>query len=118
MQYCRWVAKPEDITVHDMRHVYETNVFGIVRVTNAFIPLLRKSESPVVVNVTSGLGSFGMVTNPDKVESKVNALTYSSSKSAVTMLTVQYAKGMPDIKVNAADPGPTKTDLTGFDLKR
>lgn len=107
-------AKPEDITVHDMSHVYETNVFGIVRVTNAFIPLLRKSESPVIVNVTSGLGSFGMVTNPDKVEAKVNALAYTSSKSAVTMLTVQYAKGMPDIKVNAADPGPTKTDLTGF----
>ena len=107
-------AKVEDITVETMRHVYETNVFAIVRVSNAFVPLLRKSEAPVIVNVTSGLGSFGMVTNPETVESKVNALAYSSSKSAVTMLTVQYAKGMPDIRVNAADPGATKTDLTGF----
>ena len=107
-------SKVEDITVETMRHVYETNVFGIVRVINAFVPLLRKSESPVIVNVTSGLGSFGMVTNPETVESKVNALAYTSSKSAVTMLTVQYAKGLPDIRVNAADPGATKTDLTGF----
>lgn len=107
-------SKVEDITVETMRHVYETNVFGIVRVSNAFVPLLRKSESPVIVNVTSGLGSFGMVTNPETVESKVNALAYTSSKSAVTMLTVQYAKGMPDIRINAADPGATKTDLTGF----
>lgn len=107
-------SKVEDITVETMRNVYETNVFGMVRVINAFVPLLRKSEAPVIVNVTSGLGSFGMVTNPETVESKVNALAYTSSKSAVTMLTVQYAKGLPDIRVNAADPGATKTDLTGF----
>ncbi|SEK64222.1 SDR family NAD(P)-dependent oxidoreductase [Paenibacillus sp. OK003] len=105
--------KPEDITVDDIRQTYETNVFGIVRVTHAFIPLLRNSESPVIVNVSSGLGSFGMVTNPDTLESKINSLSYTSSKSAVTMLTVQYAKGLTDIRVNAVDPGPTKTDLSG-----
>lgn len=54
-----------------------------------------------------------MVTNPDTMESKVNALAYTSSKSAVTMLTVQYATGMPDIRINAVDPGPTKTNLSG-----
>lgn len=106
--------KPEDVTVELMKSVYDTNVFGIVRVTHAFLPLLRKSSEPVVVNVTSGLGSFGMVTNPETLESKVNSLAYCSSKAAVTMLTVQYAKGMPDIRFNAADPGPTKTDLTGM----
>ncbi|MCK1992345.1 SDR family NAD(P)-dependent oxidoreductase [Peribacillus muralis] len=106
-------TKPEDVTADEIRQVYETNVFGIVRVTNAFLPLLRKSDAPVIVNVTSGLGSFGMVTNPETMESKVNSLTYTSSKSAVTMLTVQYAKGLPDIRINAADPGATATDLNG-----
>lgn len=106
-------SKPEDITADDMRHTYETNVFGIVRVTHTFLPLLQRSEAPVIVNVTSGLGSFGMVTNPETLESKVNSLAYTSSKSAVTMLTVQYAKGLPGIRINAVDPGPTKTDLSG-----
>lgn len=96
-----------------MENVYQTNVFGIVRVTNQFIPLLEKSEQPVIVNVSSGLGSFGMVTNEETMESKVNSLAYCSSKSAVTMLTVQYAKGLPHIKINAADPGSTNTDLVG-----
>ncbi|WP_348621344.1 SDR family NAD(P)-dependent oxidoreductase [Paenibacillus polymyxa] len=105
--------KPEDISVDDIRQTYETNVFGIVRVTHAFLPLLCQSEAPVIVNVSSGLGSFGMVTNPDTLESKVNNLSYTSSKSAVTMLTVQYAMGLPDIRINAVDPGPTKTDLYG-----
>ena len=106
-------AKPEDITGSDMEKVYNTNVFGVVRVTNAFIPLLRRSENPVIVNVSSGLGSFGMVTDPTTEESKVNSLTYCSSKAAVSMLTLQYAKGLPDIKVNCADPGATATDLNG-----
>jgi NAD(P)-dependent dehydrogenase (short-subunit alcohol dehydrogenase family) len=99
----------QDVTADIMRHIYDTNVFGIVRVTHDFLPLLRKSENPVIVNVSSGLGSFGQVHNPEKIESKVNPLAYSSSKAAVSMLTVQYAKGLPDIKVNAVDPGPTKT---------
>ncbi|MDO3409765.1 SDR family NAD(P)-dependent oxidoreductase [Saccharibacillus sp. CPCC 101409] len=105
--------KPEDITAADIRQTYETNVFGLVSVTHAFLPLLRRSEAPVIVNVSSGLGSFGTVTNPDRLESQINALSYTSSKSAVTMLTIQYAKGLPDIRVNAVDPGATKTDLTG-----
>lgn len=106
-------AKPEDITGSDMEKVYGTNVFGVVRVTNAFIPLLRKSENPIIVNVSSGLGSFGMVTDDTTEESRVNSLTYCSSKSAVSMLTLQYAKGLPDMKVNCADPGATATDLNG-----
>ena len=106
-------TKVRDIKPEDMENVYQTNVFGIVRVTNQFIPLLEKSEQPVIVNVSSGLGSFGMVTNEETVESKVNSLAYCSSKSAVTMLTVQYAKGLPHIQINAADPGSTNTDLVG-----
>jgi NAD(P)-dependent dehydrogenase (short-subunit alcohol dehydrogenase family) len=101
--------KAEDITAEMMLDVYDTNVFGIVRVTNRFLPLLKKSENPVIVNVSSGLGSFGQVLNPEKIESKVNALAYCSSKSAVSMITVQYAKALPKMKINAIDPGPTKT---------
>lgn len=100
---------PQDITADMMQYVYNTNVFGIVRVTHDFLPLLQKSENPVIVNVSSGLGSFGQVHNPGKIESKVNALAYQSSKSAVCMITVQYAKGLPNIKINAVDPGATKT---------
>jgi NAD(P)-dependent dehydrogenase (short-subunit alcohol dehydrogenase family) len=92
-----------------MFEVYNTNVFGIVRVTHHFLPLLKKSEEPSIVNVSSGLGSFGQVLNPEKIESKVNALAYSSSKAAVSMLTVQYAKALPEIRINAIDPGPTST---------
>ena len=106
-------SKPDEVTADEMRRVFETNVFGIVRVTQAFLPLLRKSETPVIVNVSSGLGSFAMVTNPETMESKVNSLPYSSSKAAVTMITVQYAKALPDMRVNAVDPGPTATDLNG-----
>jgi NAD(P)-dependent dehydrogenase (short-subunit alcohol dehydrogenase family) len=102
-------AKPEDITSDIMLQVYNTNVFGIVRVTQHFLPLLKKSETPTIVNVSSGLGSFGQVLNPEKIESKVNALAYSSSKAAVSMLTVQYAKALPEIRINAIDPGPTNT---------
>lgn len=105
--------KVEDITEADMEKVFDTNVFGVVHVTNAFLPLLRKSDNPVIVNVSSGLGSFGMVTDDTTNESKINSLTYCSSKAAVSMLTLQYAKGLPDIKVNCADPGAAATDLNG-----
>ena len=106
-------TKPEEVTADAMRQTFDTNVFGVVRVTQAFLPLLRKSEVPVIVNVSSGLGSFALVTNPETMESKVNVLPYASSKSALTMLTVQYAKALPDMRVNAVDPGPTATDLNG-----
>jgi len=106
-------SKPEAVTTDEMYRTFETNVFGVVRVTQAFLPLLCKSEAPVIVNVSSGLGSFAMVTNPEKMESKINSLTYTSSKAALTMLTVQYAKALPEMRVNAVDPGATATDLNG-----
>lgn len=105
--------RPGQMTASDVEHVYQTNVFGIVRMMQHFLPLLEASQHAVVVNVSSGLGSFDMVTNPATEESHVNSLAYCSSKSAVTMLTVQYAKGLPQIKINAADPGSTNTDLVG-----
>ncbi|BDZ51880.1 short-chain dehydrogenase [Frondihabitans sucicola] len=102
-----------DLTGDDALAVFSTNVLGVVRTMNAFLPILRSSENPTVVNVTSGLGSFEAVHDPSRVESQVIAPLYTSSKSAVTMLTVQYAKALPDVRINAADPGYTATDLNG-----
>jgi NAD(P)-dependent dehydrogenase (short-subunit alcohol dehydrogenase family) len=95
----------------DMRRVFETNVFGIVRMTRGFLPLLRAAAAGVIVNVGSGLGSFGLVTDPARIESRFPALAYGASKAAVSMLTLQYARGLPDLRINAVDPGPTSTDL-------
>ncbi|NUP49474.1 MAG: SDR family NAD(P)-dependent oxidoreductase [Catenulispora sp.] len=104
-----------DVSAEAARAVFETNVVGVVRVTQAAIPLLRKSGNPVVVNVSSGLGSFWAVTNPDRHESHNAFIVYAASKAAVSMLTVQYAKALPEFKVNAVEPGFTDTDFTaGF----
>jgi NAD(P)-dependent dehydrogenase (short-subunit alcohol dehydrogenase family) len=91
---------------------FDTNVIGVIRVTQAALPLLRKSENPVVVNVSSSLGSFWAVTNPERHESHSSFIVYGASKAAVSMLTVQYAKAVPEIKFNAVEPGYTATDFT------
>lgn len=103
----------EELTAADATHVYATNVVSIVRTTSAFLPVLRESSAPTIVNVTSGLGSFAAVHDPERIESSLVAPLYTSSKSAVTMLTVQYAKAFPEMRINAADPGYTKTDFNG-----
>jgi NAD(P)-dependent dehydrogenase (short-subunit alcohol dehydrogenase family) len=106
--------KPADeLTAADAAGVFDVNVVGVVRVTQAFLPLLRRSANPVIVNVSSGMGSFAATHDPDRIESTFPAPLYSASKSALTMLTTQYAKAWPDIKVNAADPGYTATDFNG-----
>jgi NAD(P)-dependent dehydrogenase (short-subunit alcohol dehydrogenase family) len=105
-------ATIETLTAEAMREAYEVNVFGIVRVTQAFVPLLRASQAPVIVNVSSLLGSFGAVSNPYGPQYEIFAPIYGSTKSAVNMLTVQYAKELPQMRVNAVEPGYTATDLT------
>jgi NAD(P)-dependent dehydrogenase (short-subunit alcohol dehydrogenase family) len=100
-----------DTTAGDVAAVLDTNVLGIVRVTHAFLPLLERSHNPVIVNVSSGMGSFGVTTDPDRLESTLVGLGYPASKAAVTMLTTQYAKGLPQMRVNAVDPGYTATDF-------
>ena len=94
--------------------VFDTNAIGIIRVTQAALPLLEKSENPVVVNVSSALGSFWAVTNPERRQFHFPSIIYGASKAAVSMLTVQYAKTFPDMKFNAVEPGFTATDLTPF----
>ena len=103
----------EELTAADAYTVYDTNVVSIVRTTQVFLPILRQSKAATIVNVSSGLGSFDSVHDPGRIESSVIAPLYNSSKSAVTMLTVQYAKAFPEIRINAADPGYTATDLNG-----
>ncbi|MFZ0250391.1 MAG: SDR family NAD(P)-dependent oxidoreductase [Acidimicrobiales bacterium] len=94
--------------------VFDTNAVGVIRVTQAALPLLQKSEIPVVVNVSSALGSFWAVTNPERRQFHFPSIIYGASKAAVSMLTVQYAKAFPDIRFNAVEPGFTATDLTPF----
>jgi len=92
--------------------VFDTNAVGIYRVTEAALPLLRKSENATVVTVSSSMGSFWAVTNPQRPEFGIPAALYAASKAAATMLTVQYAKSEPGIRFNAVEPGFTATDMT------
>jgi NAD(P)-dependent dehydrogenase (short-subunit alcohol dehydrogenase family) len=103
-----------DVTGPIALEVFDTNAVGIVRVTQAALPLLERSANPVVVNVSSALGSFWAVTNPERRQFQFPSIIYGSSKAAVSMLTVQYAKTYPDIKFNAVEPGFTATELTPF----
>lgn len=102
-----------EVTGADMLTTYDTNVFGAVRVTHAFLPLLEASDAPVVVNVSSGLGSLAACADPSRVEFQVTLLDYNSSKTALVMVTSQYAKAFPTVRFNAVDPGYTATDLNG-----
>jgi NAD(P)-dependent dehydrogenase (short-subunit alcohol dehydrogenase family) len=107
------VTAPADMTVEQITTVYETNVFGVVRMTRAFLPLLHAGTHPSVINITSGLGSFTLTGDPTRVESQYPLAAYGSSKTAVTMLTLQYARTIPGIRFNAVDPGQTATEFTG-----
>jgi len=102
-----------EITAGEMRELFETNVFGVVRVTHAFLPLLLRSAAPVVVNLSSGLGSIARVTDPASPAYAYPGVAYPASKAAVNMITVQYAKAFPGIRINAVEPGFTATDLNG-----
>ncbi|GAA3549510.1 SDR family NAD(P)-dependent oxidoreductase [Nonomuraea rosea] len=100
-----------DLTAGTMRTLFETNVFGVVRVTHAFLPLLRRSAAPVIVNVSSGLGSMARITAEGTPTYAYPGVAYPASKVAVNMITVQYAKAFPGIRINAVEPGYTATDL-------
>ena len=91
---------------------FDTNAVGVVRVTEAALPLLRRSSNANVVTVSSSLGSFWAVNNPERPEYGLPLALYSASKSAATMLTVHYAKSQPGIRFNALEPGATATDMT------
>ncbi|MGB6454280.1 MAG: SDR family oxidoreductase [Streptosporangiaceae bacterium] len=101
--------------VDSFRRVYETNVFGVVAVTNAFLPALRRSPRGRIVNISSGTGSLTRSTSPDPrfAFGAGDAAAYRSSKAALNALTVFYARALADagVKVNALAPGLRATDL-------
>jgi len=101
----------------EFREVYATNLFGVVEVTNALLPALRRSASPRIVNLSSGTGSLTWSTGPnpqfDPVRAAGAMVAYRSSKTALNALTVFYAQALAadGIKVNALAPGLRATDL-------
>lgn len=103
----------EDLDADAMATVLDTNVTGIVRVTQAALPLLRISANPVIVNVASGVGWPRYLRDPEHDEYPVWTVPYAASKAAVIALTVQYAKNLSTMRVNASDPGYTATDFNG-----
>ena len=108
--------RPSEVPLAMLRATYETNVFGPVVVTQAFLPLLRRSPAGRIVNATSALGSITQNLNPDFEFAAMKLLAYNSSKTALNAITVQFAHELRDtsIKVNAADPGYTATEFNGF----
>ncbi|MFG1704523.1 SDR family oxidoreductase [Nonomuraea sp. M3C6] len=109
--------KPSELPVAMLREVYETNVLGVVAVTNAMLPLLRKSPAGRIANVSSGLGTVAFLTAPNpELRPYATLLGYNSSKAALNAVTLMYAEELRDtpIKVNAVSPGFCATDLNGF----
>jgi NAD(P)-dependent dehydrogenase (short-subunit alcohol dehydrogenase family) len=95
------------------KQVFDTNLFGVISVTQAFMDLLQKSDRPRIVNVTSGLGSLTLHNDPTWKYYNVKAAVYNSSKAALNMYTITLAYELRDtaFKVNAVDPGFTATDF-------
>jgi NAD(P)-dependent dehydrogenase (short-subunit alcohol dehydrogenase family) len=104
---------PSRVSLDVVRRTYETNVFGVVRTTQAFLPLLRRSDAGRIVNLSSSLGSLAKNTDPAWDFARVKFLAYNSSKTALNAMTVQFAWELRDtpVKVNAADPGYVATDM-------
>jgi NAD(P)-dependent dehydrogenase (short-subunit alcohol dehydrogenase family) len=96
-----------------IRDVFATNFFGVIDVTKAFLDLLKKSDEPRIVNVTSGLGSLTLHSDPSWKYYAVKSAAYGPSKSALNAYTIVLAYELKDtaFKVNAVDPGYTKTDF-------
>ncbi len=106
-------STPDQEDADTFRRIYETNVFGVVAVTNAFLPALRRSAHSRIVNISSGTGSLTWATDPQSRHWPASYAAYRSSKAALNALTVFYAHALADdgIKVNALAPGLRRTDL-------
>jgi len=106
---------PSQLDMATLRRTFETNVFGVVAVTQAMLPMLRKSSAGRIVNLSSGLASLAQNSDPDWEFDSVNLLAYNSSKTALNAVTVQFAKELRDtpIKVNSVHPGYVDTDMSG-----
>jgi NAD(P)-dependent dehydrogenase (short-subunit alcohol dehydrogenase family) len=106
---------PSESDIDEVRAVFDTNFFGVIRVTNAMVPLLRHTPAGRIVNVSSSVGSITRMSDPAHYFATLPAMaSYPPAKSALNSLTVQYAKELRGngILVNAADPGACATDFT------
>jgi NAD(P)-dependent dehydrogenase (short-subunit alcohol dehydrogenase family) len=103
-----------------LREAFETNLVGLVGVTQAMLPLLRRAERARIVNLSTSLASFELVGDPESPMSTILTLGYNASKAAVNMVTVMLATELrgTGILVNAADPGNCATDMGGWDAAR
>jgi NAD(P)-dependent dehydrogenase (short-subunit alcohol dehydrogenase family) len=103
----------KDVTPDILRKTFDTNYFGVIAVTQAMLPLLRKSTHKTIVNVSSGLGSISLFQNSESGFSGVTPYAYNSSKTALNMFTVLLAKELREegFRVNAVNPGYVATDL-------
>jgi NAD(P)-dependent dehydrogenase (short-subunit alcohol dehydrogenase family) len=103
----------DSIETSVIREVFDTNFFGVINVTKAFIDLLKKSDEPRIVNVTSGLGSLTMHSDPDSKFYHIKSAAYGPSKTALNAYTVVLAYELRDtkFKFNVVDPGYTATDF-------
>ncbi|MFI6255159.1 SDR family oxidoreductase [Micromonospora zamorensis] len=109
--------QPSSVDLAVLRTVVETNVIGVIRVTNAMLPLLGRSASPRIVNMSSGVGSLTRQSGPDgDTTTGPVAVAYAPSKSFLNAVTLQYARELADTKIliNCACPGFVATDLNGF----
>lgn len=103
-------------SLDEVRTVWETNVFGVIAVTQAMLPLLRKSDAARIVNVSSGLGSLTWIADPDTWAREHFGIVYAASKTALNAITLAFAIELEkeNIKVNATSPGFTATALNNF----
>jgi len=102
-----------ETSVTDIRSVFDTNFFGVIEVTQAFLPLLKKSDAARISNITSGLGSLTLHSDPSWKYYQVKTAAYGSSKAALNAYTIVLAYELKDLpfKVNVIDPGYTATDF-------
>ncbi|GIJ76711.1 Short-chain dehydrogenase [Micromonospora phaseoli] len=109
-----WIQDPTTLDLDVVRTVVDTNVYGVIRVTNALLPLLRRSASPRIVNISSSVGSVTWQADPNIDVGPVMA-AYSPTKSYLNAITLHYARQFAgtDILINAACPGLVATDFTG-----
>lgn len=96
-----------------IQNVFDTNFFGVISVTQAFLELLKKSEAPRISNITSGLGSLTLHSDPSWKYYNFKATSYVTSKAALNTFTILLAYELKDLpfKVNVIDPGYTATDF-------
>lgn len=110
-----WGVPPSEVSLEALRETYETNVFGVIALTQALLPLLKRSDAGRIVNLTSNIGSLTNQSSSRELKDYAGAVAYCSSKAALNMFTVLLSKELRDtnIKVNSAHPGWVQTDMGG-----